>query len=228
MYVYFKQFWLSYCSEYVLSAFWPFLGLCTSVNDYSITKLVSDYFYNRLITTNWTKSPNNLLQYLSLITLELLFVNQVTLKSRSTVGQVLRWLLLFLFPPMSPPMQVRWGLDVSVSGAIRPDQTWPSASCRPAAALQSSAGPITPEAWPAPRAPRRSAPPSSRACTAQASRRRLTMDIITSLQTRTSQTTTRSTARRRTNSRRRRKGVRCGFTFWQFWFYLYSTSQEQS
>lgn len=100
-----------------------------------------------------------------------------------------------------------WG-DVPVGGATRPEKLWLSASCPPAAALQSSAGLSTQGAWPAPPALKRSAPPSSPGCIVRENHRRLMMDITMSPLIPTYQTMTKSTARRRTSSRRRRKGVR--------------------
>lgn len=113
-------------------------------------------------------------------------------------------------------LQLWWWADLQVGGATRLLQPWLSASCPPAAALQSSAGPSTKGAWPAPRARRRSVPPSSPACIAPGSRRRLTMAIITRPQMPTSRTTTKSTAKRRTSSRRRRKevGLRLSACLW--------------
>lgn len=115
-------------------------------------------------------------------------------------------------------LQLWWWGDLQVGGATRLLQPWLSASCPPAAALQSSAGPSTKGAWPAPRARRRSVPPSSPACIAPGSRRRPTMAIITRPQMPTSRTTTKSTAKRRTSSRRRRKevGLRLSACLWIF------------
>lgn len=104
-------------------------------------------------------------------------------------------------------LQLWWWGDLQVGGATRLLQPWLSASCPPAAALQSNAGLSTKGVWPAPRALRRSVPPSFLACIAQGSRHLLTMAIITRPQMPMSRTTTKSTAKRRTSSKRRRKEV---------------------
>lgn len=106
-------------------------------------------------------------------------------------------------------LQVWWRGDVPTArGVIRAEQPWLSASCLPAAALQSSAGLSTQGAWPAPPALRRSVPPSSPGCTALESRHHRTTVITMRHPTLMCQMMTKSTAKRRTSSRKRRKGVR--------------------
>lgn len=108
--------------------------------------------------------------------------------------------------------------DVPVRGVTRPVQQWLSASCPPAAALQSSGGQSTQGALPAPPALRKSAPPSSLACTALGNHRHLMMAIIMRHQMPMSRMMTKSTARRRTSSRRRRKEVRNYPVTWPWMF----------
>lgn len=155
-----------------------------------------------------------------------LFIRGRSLKSFSHLLDVYRerssdYIILFkcdlsLLAPDSA--HCRYDGDVPARGVTRPQQQWLSASCPPAAALQSSGGQSTRGALPAPPAPRKSAPLSSLACTAPGNRRRLMMAIITRHQMPTSQTMTRSTARRRTNSRRRRREVRNGPVTWPWMF----------
>lgn len=116
-------------------------------------------------------------------------------------------------------LQRWWWGDLQGGGTTRPLQPWLSASCPPAAALQSNAGLSIKGAWLAPQALRRSVPPSSLACIVQGSHRRPMMAIITRPRMLTSQTTTKSTAKRKTSSRRRKKEVSATTKMVKFWLF---------